>query len=60
MKCIALICALLAASLQACAAEKLIGGPFVVHDGPTSATVTWIVEGGEDKQAPAMRAARAL
>ena len=60
MKCIALTCAVLAASLQACAAEKLIGGPFVVHDGPTSATVTWIVEGGEDKKAPAMRAARAL
>ena len=63
MKSIALTCALLAASLQAYAAEKLIGGPFVVHDAPTSATVTWIVEGGEagksDKKAPAMRAARA-
>ena len=60
MKSVALIFALLTASLPGCTAEKLIGGPFVVHDGPASATVTWIVEGGEDTKAPAMRAVRAL
>jgi hypothetical protein len=27
--------------------QKLIGGPFVVNATPTSATVVWIVEGGE-------------
>jgi acid phosphatase type 7 len=69
MKSIALTFALLGASLQACAAEKLIGGPFVVHDGPTSATVAWIVDAGEatlgtepgkaDKRAPILRAEKA-
>jgi len=60
MTSVALVFALLTASLPGCAAEKLIGGPFVVHDGPASATVTWIVEGGEDTKAPVMRAVRAL
>jgi hypothetical protein len=66
MKCVALIFALLEASLQVCAAERLVGGPFVVHAGPRSATVAWIVETGEatlgtepgkaEKTAPVLRA----
>jgi hypothetical protein len=70
VKSIALIfCALLGAGLQAWAAEKLIGGPFVVHAGSKSATVAWIVEAGEttlgtepgklDKSAPVLRAEKA-
>jgi hypothetical protein len=66
MKSIALTCALLGASLQVWADEKLVGGPFVVHAGPRSATVAWIVEAGEatlgtepgraEKSAPVLRA----
>jgi hypothetical protein len=67
MKSLALVfSAVLAAGLQLCAAEKLVGGPFVVHAGPKSATVAWIVEVGEatlgtepgkaDKSAPVLRA----
>src|SRR5256885_16803879 len=69
MKSIALTFALLGTSLQACAAEKLIGGPFVVHASSTSATVAWIVEAGTatlgtepgkaDKSAPVLRAEKA-
>jgi hypothetical protein len=68
MKSIA-FCALLLTSLQVQAAEKLVGGPFVVHDGPTSATVVWIVEAGQatlstepgktEKTAPVLRAEKA-
>jgi hypothetical protein len=66
MKSIALTCILMGAGLQGSAAEKLVGGPFVVHTGPKSATVAWIVEVGEatlgtepgkaDKSAPVLRA----
>jgi hypothetical protein len=68
MKSIALICALLGASLQLCAAEKMVGGPFVVNVGPRSATLVWIVGAGEatlgiepgkaEKTAPVLRAER--
>lgn len=67
MKSIALIFAL-AASLQVHAAEKLVGGPFVVNVGPRSATLVWIVGAGEatlgtepgkaEKTAPVLRAER--
>jgi hypothetical protein len=60
------ISAVLASGLPLSAAEKLVGGPFVVHAGPKSATVAWIVEAGEatlgtepgkaDKSAPVLRA----
>ena len=43
---IALICASVASQSAAPAADKLVGGPFVVHAGPRSATVVWIVESG--------------
>jgi len=43
---IALLCALLLSRLPVLAADKLVGGPFVVHAGPRSATVVWIVETG--------------
>ncbi len=43
---VALICALLLSRLPVLAADKLVGGPFVVHVGPRSATVVWIVETG--------------
>ena len=66
MKRAALICALLAASPPAPAAEKLVGGPYVVNVGPTAATLVWIVEAGAatlgaepgkaDKTAPVLRA----
>jgi hypothetical protein len=68
MKSIALICALLGASLQLFAAEKMVGGPFVVNVGPRSATLVWIVGAGEatlgiepgkaEKTAPVLRAER--
>jgi hypothetical protein len=68
MKSIALICALLGTILQVRAAEKLVGGPFVVHDGPRSATLVWIVGAGDatlgtepgkaEKTAPVLRAER--
>jgi acid phosphatase type 7 len=60
------LCALLLTSLQVQAAEKLVGGPFVVHAGARSATVVWIVKDGEatlgtepgkaEKTAPVLRA----
>ena len=43
---IALTVALCAATL-AQAGEKLVGGPFVVHDTSKSATVVWIVKGAD-------------
>ncbi len=62
-------CALLGAALPAWAAEKLVGGPFVVHTGPKSATVAWIIGAGEailgteegkaDKSAPVLRSEKA-
>jgi hypothetical protein len=67
VKSVALICALLGASLQV-RAEKLVGGPFVVNVGPRSATLVWIVGAGEatlgtepgkaEKTAPVLRAER--
>ena len=69
MKSLAVICVLLVASLPVRSAEKLVGGPFVVHAGPRSATVVWIVEAGEatlgtepgkaDKTAPVLRTEKA-
>jgi len=41
------VCSLVLAALAAQAADKVIGGPFVVNDGPRSATVVWIVQTGE-------------
>lgn len=59
----------LAAIPPAFAAEKIVGGPFVVGSGARSATVVWIVEdarvslgtapGQADKSAPALRAEKA-
>ncbi len=70
MKSVALLCAVLAANIEASAAEKLAGGPFVVNVGPRSATLVWIVETGNailgtepgkaDKMAPALRAERVV
>jgi len=66
MKSVVLLCALLAANIEAPAAEKLAGGPFVVNVGPRSATLVWIVEMGNtilgtepgkaDKTVPVLRA----
>jgi acid phosphatase type 7 len=62
----ALICASLLSRLPVLAADKLVGGPFVVHVGPRSATVVWIVETGSaslgtepgkaEKSVPVLRA----
>jgi hypothetical protein len=46
MKSIAVLCMLFVASPPASSADKLVGGPYVVHVGPRSATVVWIVEAG--------------
>jgi len=69
MRLIAFLCALLGASLQLQSAEKVVGGPFVVHAGARSATVVWILETGEatlgtapgkaDQSAPVLRAEKA-
>jgi acid phosphatase type 7 len=44
MKTFALFMAL---ALGAAAADKIVGGPYVVNVGPRSATVAWVVETGE-------------
>lgn len=60
-----LLAALLSAT-AALAADKIVGGPFVVNVSPRAATVTWIVQTGEatlgpapgdtERSAPALRA----
>jgi predicted phosphodiesterase len=37
----------LALALPGAAADKIIGGPYVVNVGPRSATVMWVVQSGE-------------
>jgi calcineurin-like phosphoesterase family protein len=55
VKRIALIFALVGASLGLRAAEKVVGGPFVVHVTQKSATVVWVVE-TEEATGPVLRA----
>src|SRR5579864_5877923 len=37
---------LVLSGLPARSADKLVGGPFVVHAGPRTATVVWVMESG--------------
>lgn len=63
---IAFLSAGLGCQVAAPAADKLVGGPFVVNVGPKSATVVWILESGAaslgtepgktDKTEPVLRA----
>ena len=46
MKSGALLCAVLAAGPALRAADRLVGGPFAVHVGPTSATVVCVFDSG--------------
>lgn len=53
-------------SIAAVAADKVVGGPFVVNVAPGAATIVWVVQSGEtklgtvaggaDRTAPALRA----
>lgn len=66
LSCIAFICGLYGSGLPVLAADKLVGGPFVVNVGPKSATVVWVLEAGAvslgtepgkaDKTVPVLRA----
>ncbi len=55
---------LLATACLAPAAEKIVGGPFVVNVGSKNATVVWIVQSAEvtigERSAPVLRSEKAL
>src|SRR5438270_823033 len=44
-----LLCLAASAALSLAAADKVVGGPFVVNDIGRGATVAWIVESGQVK-----------